>query len=131
MRVVMPCNKPRPYETRRSHARARHDYAAWHPDLQNSVSRSGAKSGLPWANRSKFHSGALISECIARSADYPALEVVRHGKVFLVTAFDAGFEVGYDVTTGKTTSSVTIVTTGAGEVITAYPGCGHVARGRT
>lgn len=118
MRIIEPKFRPRPFQSARTHARLRHDYATWHPDhMQKALSDQSNR--LPFTDRSKFDSAKIIDDAIKLSYEYPA-QVARNGNH--VVAFDMGFEVGFDARARRRTSAVTVILTPIGEVITVHPG---------
>jgi len=120
MRVVDPQARPRPFIGRRTHARLRHDYATWHEDHRNDALAASTKL-LPFEDRSKFDSFQIIKEAIDRSVEYSAIIEDGKNRNFVVV-FDMGYEVGFDARAKRRTSSVTVVLSPVGEVITVHPG---------
>lgn len=118
MQIIEPKYRPRPFLTARTHARLCHDYATWHEAHRREALRAtGAK--LPYENKSKFDSSSIISDAISKSHEHPAL---RAGNGNHVITFDMGHQVGFDAVAKRRTSSVTVVVSPRGEVITAHPG---------
>jgi hypothetical protein len=118
MQVVFSHARPRPYQSPRTHARLKHDYATWHEDHVQQVLRKTSPR-LPFQDGSKFDTAIIIDEAITRSYEFPAL-VAANGNH--VVTFDMGYEIGFDARANRRTSAVTVVLTDRGEVITAHPG---------
>lgn len=123
MVVLNPSHRRQPFQSERTHARLRHDHALWHPDhvaeAMKAVERNSHRHAIPYSNRSKFDSAAIIDEAIERSYEHIA-QVTKNGNHVVV--FDMGYEVGFDEKGKRRTSSVTVILRESGEVITVHPG---------
>jgi hypothetical protein len=126
MIIVEPCHRSRPFQSVKTHARLKHDYATWHPDhVDKTLSTSSYKLPYMGNNKtgksasSKFDSAKIIEEAISKSYEHVA-QVARNGNHVVV--FDMGYQVGFDEVAKRRVSVVTVVLKRSGEVITAHPG---------
>lgn len=123
MEIISPGKRRAPCITERTHARLRHDHALWHPDYVSEAlsarEKKRPKNSIPFSDRSKFDTAAIIPEAIDRSYEYPA-QLARNGNHIVV--FDMGYEVGFDERAKRRTSAVTVILRASGEVITVHPG---------
>jgi hypothetical protein len=120
MRVFFPNERPKPFITSRTHARLHHDYASWHED-HRSRALASPKPDLRYENKSKFDTYLIIEDAIKASELHPAQVSDGSNKNFVI-AFDMGYDVGYDAQARRKTSSVTVILSSLGEVITVHPG---------
>lgn len=118
MKIVDSKDKKIPFKSAKTHARLKHDYATWHEEHEDQIMRKTSLK-LPFQNKSKFDSFEVFRDVLKESRKYPAI-VAKNGNQ--VTVFDIGYIAGYDARSKRQTSTVTLVTTPDGEVITAYPG---------
>jgi hypothetical protein len=79
------------------------------------------KTSLPYEDRSKFDSYRIIEDAITASELHPAQVRDGSNKNFVIT-FDRGYDVRYDAQANRKTSSVTVILSSVGEVITVHPG---------
>jgi hypothetical protein len=124
MKTINPKEKIKPFLNDKSHARLRHDYALWHPEIvEKTINIKDSKNRIPYegpsAKRSRFDSYSIALEAIEKSVNYPSV-VNKDG--YLETTFSLEYEVGYDVIKECRTKTVTVVTKIDGSVITAFPG---------
>jgi hypothetical protein len=120
MRVVFPNERPKPFIGPRTHARLRHDYGTWH-EVHRSQVLASREASLPYEDRSKSDSYLIIEDAIKASELHLAQVRDASNKNFVIT-FDMGYDVGYDAQAKRKTSSVTVILSSLGEVITVHPG---------
>lgn len=90
-------------------------------DLDRVISKHGPSlSGKGGPLKSRFSEGEDIADLIRQGTHMSRVKQAS-GKNYQ-RVFDFGREIGTDVSTGKPTSTITIITQPSGRLVTAHPG---------
>lgn len=87
--------------------------------LQHVLDRH-AVGGAQTAGKSTFNAGENIVDLIRQAESVPAVQQV--GRNTFERVVNAGRSIGVDRATGQPTSTYTVITNAAGDLITAFPG---------
>lgn len=89
--------------------------------MANVISKHGASTaGKGGLLKSRFFEGENIEQLIQQGTHMSRVKQAS-GKNFQ-RVYDVGRNIGTDVTTGKSTSLMTVITQSSGRLVTAFPG---------
>lgn len=87
--------------------------------LAHTLERHTANGMKEWAKKSKFNSADEIPDLIQQATPMP---IVKQANGNFARVVDAGWDIGFDKISGKSTSVYTVITNSEGKLVTAFPG---------